>query len=234
MRSITKRGEPQALTAWKREMQVVPQNLQYGNLPSDVKDEVKRALLQEQGWLCAYTLRRLRDGASCHIEHVMPQGLAPDLDLDYSNLAACFPPDGGDVSHGYGAPVKAGQAVRLNIDFVSPHGPACEVRFQFDTKGSVQGAQGDLAAQRTVDLLKLDDRSLGELRRSAIEAHGLGLVRRTNRVARKLKSAAEARRFAAEVLMTDHGGRLEPFCVALAQVALAYAEKEEARSQRLR
>lgn len=76
---------------------------------------------------------------------------------------------------------------------------------------------------------------LCELRRSAAQAWGLVLSPRGMRSSRRhLKSAAEARRFAAEVLQPDAQGQLEPFCVALSQIALKYAEQEEKRSQRLR
>lgn len=235
MRAIVKQGIPMTLQNWVRDMRRdAPQNLSYDNLPTAIKDDVKRALLMEQGHLCAYTLRKLHGIDSCHIEHVEPQNAAPGKDLDYANMAACVPKDGGNTSFGYGAPIKAGKAVTLNADFLSPHMPGCDTRFRFDDKGCVRSATGDAAAQGTINTLKLDHGALIELRRAALQAHGLTIATRTTRTARQLKSAAEARRFAAEVLRPDGSGQLEPFCVALAQVALAYAEREEARSQRLR
>lgn len=149
-------------------------------------------------------------------------------------MAACFPKDGGDISHCYGAPIKGGTSVTLNKDFVSPHHSSCEKRFRYDGKGGISAAGEDVAAENTVALLKLNHGILQDLRRSTIEAHGLSLRAGSRRTARKLKSAAEARRFAKEVLETNDSGRLEPYCIALAQVALEYVEKEEARSQRLR
>jgi uncharacterized protein (TIGR02646 family) len=201
-------------------------------LPGDVIENIKTSLLREQGYLCAYTLRRLSGVEDCHIEHVLPQNTAPEKDLDYGNMAGCFPKDGGNTSHGYGAPVKGGTEVELNMDFVTPHGSGCERRFRYDKKGGIQGA--DNAASGTIRTLKLDHGALADLRCSAIEAHGLALRQRPNRARQSLKSATAARRFAAEVLQPDNKGWLEPFCVALAQVALEYASKEEARSQRMR
>lgn len=235
MRTIAKQGTPMTLQNWMRDMQRdAPQNLSYGNLPTAVKDQVKQALLIEQGHLCAYTLRKLHGIEDCHIEHVEPQSAAPGKGLEYANMAACIPKDGGDTSSGYGAPVKAGQAVELNTNFISPHMPGCDERFRFDAHGGVRATQGDAAAQGTITTLKLDHDALIDLRRAALQAHGLAVTVRTNRTARQLKSAAEARRFAAEVLRPDRNGQLEPFCAALAQVALSYADREEARAQRLR
>jgi len=234
MRSITKAAEPVELRNWKQSMQNTPQNMTYGNLPGDVRDEIKKHLLREQGYLCAYTMLRLEDVGDCHIEHVQPQNAAPALDLDYANMAACFPWNGGDTSHGYGAPVKAGQVVVFNGNFVSPHSNNCENRFVYDADGGVRACDGDNAARQTIEILELDHSTLAELRRSAIEAHGLSLRRKSTRSARNLKSAAEARRFAAEVMQSRNGGELQPFCVALSQVAIEYAVKEEARAQRMR
>lgn len=234
MRFIVKQGAPADLQSWIRENRDAAQNLSYGNLPTGVKDAVKLALLIEQGHLCAYTLRRLHDIQDCHIEHVEPQNTTPDKDLTYTNMAACAPKDGGDTSSGYGAPIKAGQGVTLNENFVSPYLQGCSERFQFDAKGFVHAAVGDAAVEQTIAILKLNHTALVDLRRSALQAHGLNVSVRTTRTARKLKSASEARRFAVEVLKTDNRGQLEPYCLALAQVALVYAEKEDARARRLR
>jgi len=99
-----------ALQNWVRDMRrVVPQNLSYGNLPTTVKDEVKQVLLAEQGHLCAYTLRRLHGVEDCHIEHVEPQNAAPGKDLDYANMAACIPKDGGIYRPVMVRPSRAGK-----------------------------------------------------------------------------------------------------------------------------
>jgi uncharacterized protein (TIGR02646 family) len=234
MRYVAKGAEPQKLRKWKTDNAASPQNLQYGNLPGEVSKQVRAALLREQGYLCAYTMRRLQSVADCHIEHVQPQNTAPGLDLDYANMAACFPRDGGDRSSGYGAPIKGGQPVTLNVNFVSPHQIGAADRFQYNGKGEISANRNDVAALGTISMLKLCHDQLVELRRRAIETHGLAVQRGTTRKAIKLKSAAEARRFAYEVLQPDANGQLEPFCVALAQVAIEYAAIEEARSQRLR
>ncbi len=214
-------------------MQTSPQNLSYANLPRDVKDEIEAGLLKEQGYLCAYTMQRLTEG-ECHIEHVRPQNVAPELDLDYGNMAACFPQDGGDTSPGYGAPVKAGTDVELNVNFVSPHSHGCEQRFQYDSKGGITSTVGNRAAEETIRILRLDHGTLSELRQRAIEAHGVTLRRGSMRSARCRKSAAQARRLAGSVLLPSKDGRSEPFCVALAQAANAYAAKEDARAKRMR
>lgn len=244
MRSIRKPKEPHALRHWKREMQKSPQNLSYANIPRHVRDRIEADLLREQGYLCAYTMQRLTEG-ECHIEHVRPQNAAPELDLDYGNMAACFPQDGGNTSPGYGAPIKAGTDVVLNENFISPHSRGCEQRFHYDRKGDITPAVDDRAAEETIRILRLDHNTLKELRERAIASHGVVLRKGSMRSARKRKgtvqvrgvkliSATQARRLAEKVLQPSSDGRLEPFCVAIAQAANAYAAKEEARAKRMR
>jgi uncharacterized protein (TIGR02646 family) len=234
VRSIRKLPEPPELKKWKKDMEASPQNLSYDNLSGEVKEEIKKRLLEEQGYLCAYTLRRLNGVDDCHIEHVLPQNAAREKDLDYGNMAGCFPPDGGDTSHGYGAPVKAGIPVIHNANFVTPHSLGCEQRFRYDGKGGIHATDGDSAAENTILVLKLDHGALADLRRRAIETQGLSLRSGSARKPANPISAAQARRLAEEVSKPDAAGRLTPFCVVLRQVALEYAEKEEKRSQRLR
>lgn len=234
MRSIVHGPEPEKLREWKQKQKHdAPQNLNYGNLPSEEKNSIKTALLRVQGYLCAYSLQKIEGIADCHIEHILPQAVQPESDLDYANMLACLPKDGGDRTQGFGAPEKAGTPVTLNTDFVSPHSAGCEARFVYDANGGIAAAPGDLAAQGTIDLLRLNAAMLTELRRSAIVTHGLSL-RGPQRRAVRPKSAAEARRFAEAVMTFDAAGRLEPFCVALAQAARTYADKEEKRAQRMR
>lgn len=246
MRWIKKRrAEPQALKDWKKVNQITPHNVRYSSLTNIEMQAIKQQLLEEQGYLCAYTMRRLSSIESCHIEHVLAQNTHTHLDIDYQNMVACFPANGGDVSHGYGAPIKGGacvqwpnspnclpkaiccsQSVMQKVNFISPHSTTCENRFVFNAKGVM--AANDNDAIETIELLKLDHEALTTLRRSAIEAHGLTIK------SKNPKSAIEARNFANEVLQFDKQGRLEPFCTALAQVALEYARREEARSEGIR
>lgn len=57
---------------------------------------LREALLQEQGYICAYCMRRIpvRDNNSnetTRIEHIKSQKCFPDLKLKYNNLVICCP-----------------------------------------------------------------------------------------------------------------------------------------------
>lgn len=235
MRSIIQTSEPAQSKKWKRENKSNPQNLTYKNLPTEVKIAIKQGLLKEQGEICGYTMCRLGDIESSHLEHIEPQNISPEKALNYSNMLACTPKDGGDISLGYGAPIKGGTSVEINVDFVSPHSKGCEKRFHFDSNGKIYPASGDIAARATISLLQLDNPVLTELRQAALAAHGLKLSQRNLRTRTPRLTASEASQLAARIVKPLVGStQLEPFCVAIAEVAKCYANEEKSRSKRMR
>ena len=227
MKRVIKGNEPPALTAWKADNHDSPQNLDYGNLPGNVLEKIKEQMLKEQGYLCGYTMRRLNAVTECHLEHIEPQNASP-RDLDYANMLACFPSDGGDTKPGYGAPIKGGVAVNSG-NFVSPIHPQVEKHFHYTWKGEIAARNPlDVAAANTIKLLKLDDEKLADMRKVAIEAAGI------TRASDMPLSAAKARRLAQECLQKDANLRLPAFCLALSQVAEEYASREENQAARMR
>lgn len=232
MRSITKGAEPRALIQWKADNVLTPQNLVYGGggFPGE---EVRKALLDEQFYLCAYTMKKLATAdtcgndfrASCHIEHVLPQsgGILAD-DIDYRNMVACYPPSQAMVACTYGAQEKANYDPRSK-PFVSPLVANAERHFQFGRHGSVEGTTVEGVA--TIDLLKLNHQTLVNDRAAVIRGF---LYPRNN----KAVSAAAARRIAVEVLQPDAKNCLHPYCVAVAVAASDHADREDRRAARLK
>ncbi len=54
------------------------------------KDLLRKQLAEEQGFICAYCMRRIDlDSHSSVIEHVKPQTQYPEEQLDYNNLLLC-------------------------------------------------------------------------------------------------------------------------------------------------
>ncbi|MGK7872308.1 MAG: hypothetical protein AB4426_03010 [Xenococcaceae cyanobacterium] len=101
MKRIRKTHPPQDLSDWIKlqqdnELECTYEVLQ-GN-PAHVA--LKTKLLKEQGYLCAYTGLRITSESS-HIEHLKPRNKCIGLQaVDYRNMVACFPKDGGDTSYG--------------------------------------------------------------------------------------------------------------------------------------
>lgn len=218
MRRIIKDPEPERLRHWKEENAAVPQNLTYGNMPTA---PVKLQMLAEQGYLCAYTMRRIQTIDDCHIEHIVPRNQPnqpPHLDINYTNLLACVP---GTPGYGmqvqplpYGAQKKDRTHVNEN-NFVSPLQEGVEDRFQYAPDGFVVSAPNDGAAKSTITILRLDHAQLTELRKAAID----------ERVLDRDLSATDAEVLSQTIMTSDTTGRLPEFCLAISQVAAWYASQ---------
>lgn len=224
MRAIIKNGEPRELINWKRENQNTPDNLHYGG-GGFPREHVRTSLLAEQHFLCAYTMKELPGSGSCHIEHIKPQSkYTPADSIDYGNMVACYPGSDGKIACEYGAVYKKNYDAGA-LPFVSPLNPFVSSQFRFHRDGRIEGLTD--AARATEEVLNLNHPVLKNNRAAAVK----GWLQ-PNR--KRVLSAAEARRLAAQVLQPDRNGRLTPYCTAVAQAATEYAKKEENRAARMR
>lgn len=219
MKRIAKTHPPQEITAWRhanREFNHTYQDL----IGTGAHGTLKSKLLEEQGWLCAYTGRSI-DNYSSHVEHIKPQCECAEWeDVEYRNVVACFPVDGGDISYGYGAPVKANWWDERR--FVSPLSADCERHFRFAWSGHIHASpDGHVGATTTIEALQLDADSLRQLRKARIDGFfGFGLRSRTRQL-----TVADARTALANVDHRDINGRLQEFCFVLRQLLPKYIEK---------
>jgi uncharacterized protein (TIGR02646 family) len=220
MRRIIKGQEPEELRRWKENE--VPQNLTYDNMTQAAKEGVKRQMLSEQGYLCAYTMQRIPTIEDCQIEHVVARSQDPLLQISYSNLLACAPSNRpGHRPHRGKCPFGAEQKNQTQIDennFVSPLQEDVEHRFRYAADGSVAHVDNDGAAASTITILRLDHEQLVDLRKAAIE----------ERVFPDLEEglSSEVAEDLSRAIMTPDGeGRLPEFCVAISHVAAWYANR---------
>jgi uncharacterized protein (TIGR02646 family) len=169
MKFVRKGGPPHEYRNWCREVEGTNKE-DYREMRRDIKSAVLATLMQEQGDICAYTMKRI-DRDTSHIEHVKPESScradARGSDLYFANMVACFPRDGMRRAHRYGAQKKDNwwDAVL----FVSPLDPACERRFRFNLAGEISATSTNAAARNTIRVLALDHPALTEERRRAID-----------------------------------------------------------------
>lgn len=86
MRKISKNKEPNAWLQYR-----LTSDATYQSTP-----ELRQSLLEEQGYLCAYCMRRIpgKDSNSnedSRIDHILSRSNNPDLSLSYSNMVICCP-----------------------------------------------------------------------------------------------------------------------------------------------
>ncbi|NDD63354.1 MAG: TIGR02646 family protein [Acidobacteria bacterium] len=166
MKHIVKREEPEAFINWKS-LSNDDWQPTFGNLPGEVKNVVRSALMAEQGWICCYCERRLSVEDS-HLEHLRPQS-DPEVDpLDFGNLlCSCQnqisrgePRHCGNLKDNWNEPEM----------MVSPLDPNCESRFAYDGDGFIRPViDDDRCARMTIEKLGLAISKLNDLRASAIK-----------------------------------------------------------------
>jgi uncharacterized protein (TIGR02646 family) len=168
MKYIRKQGAPHEYRTWCRDVRGTDKE-EYHEIPRDTKAVILAALVNEQGGLCAYTMKRI-DVYSSHIEHIKPEWLCRDerrgSDLAYDNMLSCFPREGMRRSCRYGAQKK--DSWWDPALFVSPLHQACEKRFRFNIEGEISVMGKNRAAQKTIEVLALNHPTLTEDRRRAI------------------------------------------------------------------
>ena len=179
MKRIIKGDEPASYIQTKLQNQKAGVKMRYDeNLGAAERIPIKSALLKEQGFICAYTLKRI-DLDTCHIEHLKPEelcrkhmeeGIATVSDLDYANMVACFPkdpPKGIPKEKYFGAIKKDDYWDNDGKDYILPIHPNCEDHFTYNKKGEIVGNTAN--GNNTIKLLALDHKDLVYNRRRAIE-----------------------------------------------------------------
>jgi uncharacterized protein (TIGR02646 family) len=178
MKYIEKSAPPESFKQWYETQQGLVINFNYSSLPNPEKSEFHKKLLDEQGSICAYTMKRISHDTS-HIEHIKPRHIclqeAIGLDLDYFNLIACFPREGMSSKCRYGAQYKDKWWDNNGNNFISPLNPICETLFVFSLDGNINLVDHqNEAALTTIRVLKLDDDQLSYDRRLAIRSFIFG------------------------------------------------------------
>jgi uncharacterized protein (TIGR02646 family) len=94
MRRITKSSAPGSFITFSRQ-----QEARFEGLDKDTKLDLKMSLLNEQGWICGYCQRRIRDVNRASIEHFCEQSICKERGLDYKNLMAVCSGIHGTMAH---------------------------------------------------------------------------------------------------------------------------------------
>lgn len=167
MKYIIKEQAPQEFIDWKNKAND-DWTPTYNDLSGDEKAAVFKSLKKEQGHLCCYCERELKNN-DYHIEHLKPkdQNKFPELQLVYSNLLCSC-----QRNIEKGKPRHCGNSKDnwyIESDFVSPFDLGCERRFKFTGDGQILPAdENDNAVKITIEKLQLGIDKLNNLRKNAI------------------------------------------------------------------
>lgn len=131
MRYIYKGEEPTSLTKYKKES-----NAYFDGYAE--KDDVREQLLKEQGYLCGYCMKRIKNIEDVKIEHVVPQSVLKEDErkaLDYKiMIGVCY----GNEGNARGKKSLTCDAHRGNDDIhVTPFDEYSISQIKYDSEGRI-------------------------------------------------------------------------------------------------
>ncbi|BBC25407.1 retron system putative HNH endonuclease [Pseudanabaena sp. ABRG5-3] len=202
--------EPESVKQWKQLAANDP-NYGYEYLRSKERKELLQALIEEQGYICCYCGMEISDQKS-HIEHLIPQSIAPDLSLEYMNLlASCGISDrviaeNREITH---CEEHCGRK-RGNLDLtIKPIDPNCETKFSYTAKGEILPNNDP-----TVIALNLNHTTLKKDRAKAIEPI-INMI--------ESGSSDEEILLFARDYEQKHDGKFKAFCFAITYFSKQYS-----------
>lgn len=168
MKHINKNKEPTEFADWKNcaNDDWTPTFL---NLQNPEKQSVFNSLLNEQGYICCYCERELKEN-DFHIEHFKPKDSTkfPELQLEYSNfLCSC------QRNTTKSEPLHCGNSKENWFEeslIVSPLLANCEGEFTFYFDGHISPSnEQNEKAKETIKRLQLDNNKLVAMRNKLLE-----------------------------------------------------------------
>ncbi len=189
------------------------------------KDDIRNALLKEQGYICAYCMQRISQNLNeegktvTKIEHYQAQSSDNSLQLNYMNmLGVCRGNEGEAKKLQHCDTARGNQRLTVN-----PLDANCESLVKYETSGDIYSDNENVNHDLTA-ILKLNNQRLVEYRKEAIDAARQAMMTRANKNKEQTWSkkdlTAEIKRWKSRV-----EGKFEPFCMA----AVYYLERKLAR-----
>ncbi len=154
-------NEPEPIRAYKNSTHGVS----FKSLHSTAKRTLKKALLEEQGNICAYCMQRILP-ASASIEHFLPQSEYPDLSLNYENLLAVCDGNQGHGKHLLQCDKKKGNKLLNKVD---PRKKEIEQYLHYRIDGMIYAKDSDIQSD-LMHKLNLNNQRIVENRKVVIDA----------------------------------------------------------------
>jgi uncharacterized protein (TIGR02646 family) len=233
MRYINKGEEPESFTTWKA-LANEDWTPTYDDLRGQEKTDLYNALLREQGFICCYCGMRITRDLSdigedtsvvnrdtCHIEHLKPQSIYPELALEYKNLLASCQAERNQAERNQVPPppvrcgYKKGDWYDENL-IVSPLDANCVDYFRYSASGEIlptDAPDKQAAAKTTIEKLGLDIDKLRAMRNEAIDGALLAIEGLTDE---------EIQLFAQGLEQLNDKGKYQPFCFVSAYILNQY------------
>lgn len=196
------------------------------------KEDIRTALLMEQGYICAYCMKRIEEGMEevenkenkiylyrTNIEHYIPQSVNRELSMVFSNMLGVCNGNAGRLKHLHHCDKSRGNEL-LNID---PRNITCETFIQYSSNGEIKSANQQINKDLN-DVLKLNIEELVQERKRIIDTASKRMQIKYKRKSGQNWSKSDLLK---EIKFWSErkDNRFEPFCGA----AVAYLKNKLSR-----
>jgi uncharacterized protein (TIGR02646 family) len=206
MKFIEKKGtnQPPSLVSYKK-TDIHPTYDKYRD-----KDDLRQALLNEQGYICCYCMKRI-DVYNMVIEHFNSQFEFEELALNYDNmLASCTGGENGNVQH-------CDETKGHKLLTINPMNLAIMSQIKFDGAGKIFLDDNDLTKNELEGILNLNNQNLLKERKVILDALRTQFLKRFgNKTATKQFIETALNKW------ETRNGKFKPMC----QVAVYYLKKK--------
>ena len=223
MREIVKSREPRELEEYRRKSDAVYDGPQF----TEVKEAIRDQLLNEQGYLCAYCMRRISSGyGQMKVEHWHCQDNYKFEQLDYKNmLGVCSGNEGSPLENQTCDTRKGNVELKYNPANCS-HRIESQIYFLLDT-GMIESSDGEFNAQLN-NVLNLNHTRLKNNRKVVWGEVHQELSKRFSKkpgTRTSVEKATEIEKLLGKWNSKDGQGFLREYCA----VAIYYLEREKGK-----
>lgn len=159
---INKSREPISLTTYRSQAGAVYDGPNF----TPVKDAIRLSLLQEQGYVCAYCMRRIKQN-NMKVEHYRCQNAHKQLQLCYTNLFACCDGNEGNPVKSQTCDTRKGSK-NLTVDLLT-NTPNISNIISYSTSGKIKSSNATVNSELN-DVLNLNQSRLVANRKALLEA----------------------------------------------------------------
>lgn len=224
MKSIQKNNEPKEFVRWKKQEELIIQELLSSNNPGDAvwnhlpssklpdekkeqakeyysKAELREVFIHEQGFICCYCNSEI--SIDSEIEHLHPKSNHPDKTLHYLNLVLSCK---GAQKEPQPRDIHCNNRRQNKEIKIFPTHKICEELFEYYLSGRVKG--NNEIANEMIEILGLNVEKLKKQRKEAIEA----FIYNENG---DIEDLDQLRKIIKELDEKNKEGKLSPFCFAI-------------------
>lgn len=165
MKQIVKNKEPRSLTTYRESISKsdLATLEKFDTAPSNVKDNLRDKLLEEQGFICCYCMNRIAFRNS-KIEHFKPRSIFRIEQLDYSNLFVACLGGQGKSPNNQTCDTKKGNGILENIYLLEN----IEKYIEYKKDGFIFSENSDIDEELN-EILNLNHKILQKNRKKALE-----------------------------------------------------------------